>query len=114
MADSVKRISTVAVYCGSNEGKSPVFAEKAAGKLIERDQLISPHIPQRTVPLYVELGAYLAANSIGVVFGGSRCGLLGKMGDALVANGGRLTGIVPEFFTSEILQLLAWTFLLTP
>lgn len=110
MADSVKRISTVAVYCGSNEGKSPVFAEKAAGKLIER----SFHLPQRTVPLHVELGAYLAANSIGVVFGGSRCGLLGKMGDALVANGGRLTGIVPEFFTSEILQLLAWTFLLTP
>lgn len=35
------------------------------------------------------------------------------MGDALVANGGRLTGIVPEFFTSEN-SSVTWTFLLTP
>lgn len=64
--------------------------------------------------LHTELGAYLAANSIGVVFGGSRCGLLGKMGDALVANGGRLTGIVPEFFTSEILNHPAHSLSLKP
>ena len=64
--------------------------------------------------LHTELGAYLAANSIGVVFGGSRCGLLGKMGDALVANGGRLTGIVPEFFTSEILHHPAYSLSLKP
>ena len=41
MADSAKKIRTVAVYCGSNEGKSPVFAEKAAGKPFIHNQLVS-------------------------------------------------------------------------
>lgn len=50
-----------------------------------------------------ELGAYLATNCVAVVFGGSRFGLLGKMADAVVANGGCVTGIIPEFFTSELL-----------
>jgi len=31
MAEPEKRLKTVAVYCGANEGKSPMFAEKAAG-----------------------------------------------------------------------------------
>ena len=108
MVDSVK-IRTVAVYCGSNEGKSPVFAEKAAGKLLHDQLIFISHKKALMFYLHTELGAYLAANSIGVVFGGSRCGLLGKMGDALVANGGRLTGIVPEFFTSEILDHPAYS-----
>ena len=46
MADAVRKIRTVAVYCGSNEGKSPVFAEKAAGKPFNT-QSISFHLPQK-------------------------------------------------------------------
>ena len=42
----------------------------------------------------------LAAKQIRVVYGGSRFGLLGSMADAVVANGGGITGILPEFFTS--------------
>ena len=47
-----------------------------------------------------ELGQCLASKKIKVVFGGSKFGLLGKLGDAVVNNGGKITGIIPEFFTS--------------
>lgn len=50
---------------------------------------------------FAELGSYLAAKHIGIVYGGSRYGCLGKMADAAAANGGSVTAIVPEFFTSE-------------
>ncbi len=35
-----------------------------------------------------------------VVYGGSKFGLLGKMAEAVLSNGGSITGIIPEFFTS--------------
>ena len=37
-----------------------------------------------------------------MVYGGSRFGCLGKMADAVVAGGGKLTGILPPFFTGEL------------
>lgn len=40
-----------------------------------------------------------------MVYGGSRFGCLGKMADAVVAGGGKLTGILPPFFTSELKQM---------
>lgn len=57
-----------------------------------------------SLPLTItlELGAHLAAEGIAVVYGGSRFGCLGKMADAVVAGGGKLTGILPPFFTGEL------------
>ena len=46
------------------------------------------------------LGACLAKKQVSVVYGGSRFGLMGKMADSLLQNGGKITGIIPEFFTS--------------
>ena len=47
-----------------------------------------------------ELGRCLALKRIKVVFGGSKFGLLGKLADSVLTNGGQITGIVPEFFIS--------------
>ena len=51
--------------------------------------------------LAIELGACLASRGIKIVFGGSGLGLLGVMGNAAIAAGGKTLGIVPELFLSE-------------
>ncbi len=61
------------VYCGSNVGSSPVYAETAA-----------------------RLGASLAAREIGLVYGGGNVGLMGVLADAVLAGGGSVTGVIPE------------------
>ena len=38
---------------------------------------------------------------ISVVDGGSDFGLLGKMATAASSNGGRVTGVIPRFFTGK-------------
>ena len=67
-------IRNVCVYCGSSEGNDPRFAEAA-------DQL----------------GAALAAEGLGLVFGGGGDGLMGRVARAVIAGGGRVTGIIPKF-----------------
>ncbi|MFZ1491230.1 MAG: TIGR00730 family Rossman fold protein [Ilumatobacteraceae bacterium] len=63
----------LSVYCGSNVGSSPVYAETAA-----------------------RLGASLAAREIGLVYGGGNVGLMGVLADAVLAGGGSVTGVIPE------------------
>jgi len=60
------------VYCGSGVGKSPVYGEKAT-----------------------ELGTALAKSGHGVVYGGSKTGLMGKVADAVLAAGGEVIGVMP-------------------
>ena len=67
-------IKNVCVYCGSSEGADPRFVEAAE-----------------------ELGAALAAAKIGLVFGGGQDGLMGRVARAVIAGGGRVTGIIPRF-----------------
>ena len=47
------------------------------------------------------LGSLLATASIDVVFGGGGIGLMGKLADAVLKNGGRITGIIPSFMKDE-------------
>lgn len=61
------------VYCGSNAGSSPVYAEVA-----------------------VQLGAAMAARRIGLVYGGGNVGLMGVLADATLAGGGEVIGVIPE------------------
>ena len=67
-------IKTVCVYCGSSEGSDPRFAEAAD-----------------------KLGGALAAAGLGLVFGGGEDGLMGRIARAVIAGGGRVTGIIPRF-----------------
>ena len=63
----------VAIYCGSQPGRKPVYIEKAK-----------------------ELGETLAKAKIGIVYGGSNVGLMGTVADAALAHYGRVIGIMPE------------------
>jgi uncharacterized protein (TIGR00730 family) len=50
-----------------------------------------------------ELGALVARRGIGLVYGGGRVGLMGELADAALANGGRVTGVIPVgLFTREV------------
>jgi hypothetical protein len=70
--DVTTAIRRLCVYCGSAEGADPRY-RAAAG----------------------ELGAGLAASGIELVYGGGRNGLMGRVADAVLAGGGRVTGIIP-------------------
>lgn len=70
----MSEIRKVCVYCGSGTGDDPVFMESA-----ER------------------LGALLAEAGIGLVYGGGNNGLMGKVARSVLARGGHVTGIIPEF-----------------
>jgi uncharacterized protein (TIGR00730 family) len=63
----------ICVFCGSNGGADPVFLE-TAGKV----------------------GEFLARENVELVFGGGRVGLMGRVADAVLANGGRVIGAIPE------------------
>jgi uncharacterized protein (TIGR00730 family) len=63
----------ICVYCGSSAGFDPVY--KAAA---------------------IELGAFLATQGIGLVYGGGNVGLMGALADAALAGGGEVIGIIPH------------------
>ena len=78
MAEHRARLETVCVYCGSSSGGDPRYEEAA-----------------RT------LGAAMAADGIGLVYGGGGRGLMGTLAHAVLDAGGRVAGIIPEFLTDH-------------
>mgnify|MGYP002870189591 CR=1 FL=1 len=60
----------IAVWCASETGTDPAFAEMAA-----------------------DLGRCIAERGCGLVYGGSRGGLMGTVADACLAAGGEVTGV---------------------
>jgi uncharacterized protein (TIGR00730 family) len=69
-------ISSVAVFCGSRPGFDPRFAAAAR-----------------------ELGTGLASAGIRLVYGGGRNGMMGALADAVLAAGGTVLGVIPNFLT---------------
>src|ERR1035437_2744476 len=47
------------------------------------------------------LGLLLARSHIDVVYGGGGIGLMGKIADAVLDNGGKITGVIPSFMVAE-------------
>lgn len=68
----------VCVYCGSGLGLNPAYKEAAR-----------------------ELGASLASNDIGLVYGGGSLGLMGEVARSTLEHGGRVTGIIPNFLVEK-------------
>ena len=64
----------VTVYLGANIGDSPSF-KKAT----------------------IALGQWIAKNGHTLVYGGSKMGLMGVLGDTVLENGGQAHGIMPQF-----------------
>lgn len=67
-------IRAVCVFCGSGPGSEASFIEAAR-----------------------DFGAILARNNITLVYGGGSLGLMGAVATSVLDNGGRVTGIIPEF-----------------
>ncbi|CAN5473513.1 TIGR00730 family Rossman fold protein [soil metagenome] len=64
----------VCVFCGSSSGQDPVYADAAR-----------------------ETGRLLALAGHTLVYGGGNVGLMGVIADAVLANGGKVTGVIPDF-----------------
>jgi uncharacterized protein (TIGR00730 family) len=67
-------MKSILVYCGANSGKNPAFKEAAEA-----------------------LGARFAKDNIRLVYGAGSVGLMGVVADAVLANGGQVTGVIPDF-----------------
>ena len=70
----MSEIKTVCVYCGSSAGVEPALMEAANA-----------------------FGAAMAAAGLGLVYGGGNNGLMGATAQGVLAGGGRVTGIIPDF-----------------
>jgi uncharacterized protein (TIGR00730 family) len=75
-------IRNICVYCGSNAGTDPSFAQAAA-----------------------TLGKTLAQQGIGLVYGGGQSGLMGVVASAVLEYGGYVTGIIPSFLKERELMM---------
>jgi len=69
---------SVCVYCGSNAGSKPAYAERA-----------------------MALGHRLAKDGLALVYGGGNVGLMGIVADAVLEAGGEVVGVIPG-------QLVEW------
>lgn len=61
----------------------------------------SGKIDQRYLHAAADLGRLLAFNNINVIFGGGGIGLMGALADAVIENGGSITGVIPSFMNDE-------------
>jgi uncharacterized protein (TIGR00730 family) len=75
---SSRLVRNICVYCGSSKGADPVY-EAAARKL----------------------GEAVARAGIGLVFGGGGTGLMGVIASSVLTNGGKVTGIIPDFLVGR-------------
>jgi uncharacterized protein (TIGR00730 family) len=48
-----------------------------------------------------KLGTLLAEAGMEVIYGGGGIGLMGKLADAVLKGGGKITGVIPEFMRAE-------------
>ena len=69
---------SIAVYCGSSAGTNPLYVAPAQA-----------------------LGAALAAQGLTLVYGGGRVGLMGTIADAVLAHGGQVVGVIPDFLAHK-------------
>lgn len=71
----------ITVYLGANPGNDPAFAPAAR-----------------------ELGGWIGKSGNALIYGGSKSGLMGELADAVLAAGGRVTGVEPSFFIEAEFQ----------
>jgi uncharacterized protein (TIGR00730 family) len=65
---------SIVVYCASSLGVNPIYNQVAT-----------------------ELGEKMAARNIRLIYGGGGFGLMGNVADAVLQNGGEVTGVIPNF-----------------
>jgi uncharacterized protein (TIGR00730 family) len=76
------KLQSICVYCGSGFGTDPAFVEAARA-----------------------LGRDMARSGVSLVYGGGNVGLMGAIARAVLDEGGRVTGIIPEFLKARELMI---------
>ena len=71
-------LKRLCVFCGSSLGSRPEYARAAR-----------------------DLGRALADRNIGLVYGGARVGIMGELADSVLAAGGSVTGVIPQFLMDK-------------
>ena len=71
----------ITVYLGANDGNDPLYLEEVC-----------------------RLGRWIGSSGHTLVYGGSASGLMGVLADSVLAAGGEVTGVEPEFFVKGELQ----------
>jgi uncharacterized protein (TIGR00730 family) len=61
----------------------------------------SSRINKKYVQAAAELGSLLARSGMNVIYGGGGIGLMGVLADAVIENGGSITGVIPSFMNEE-------------
>ena len=64
---------SIGIFCGANTGLDPVYSEASAA-----------------------LGKLMAEQTISLVYGGGNVGLMGVIADAVLENGGKAIGVIPQ------------------
>ena len=77
-ATLISPIRSICVYCGSGKGNNPAYAAAAE-----------------------TLGRSMAKEGIALVYGGGGLGLMGEVARAVLAGGGHVTGIIPQFLSEK-------------
>ncbi len=68
----------ISVYCGSNTGKRPAFAEAAR-----------------------DLGGVLVRHEIELVYGGADKGIMGILANTVLDSGGKVHGVIPQMLIEK-------------
>lgn len=79
---NMAELKSICVYCGSNTGTDPDYAAAARA-----------------------LGEAMAANRVRLVYGGGSVGLMGILARTVLAAGGEVTGIIPQFLKDREVML---------
>jgi len=66
-------MQSICVFCGSNAGNSPIYAEAARA-----------------------LARAIASRGVRIVYGGGNVGLMGVIAEAVLAAGAQVTGVIPH------------------
>ena len=65
----------ITVYLGANGGNDPKLKDAVR-----------------------ELGTWIGKSGNSLVYGGSKCGLMGELAESVLLAGGEVTGVEPQFF----------------
>ena len=74
----MKKISSIAVYCGSSAGNNHLYFEEAEN-----------------------IGKFLANNKIKLIYGGGNLGLMGAVSGAALKNGGEVMGVITSHLVNK-------------
>ncbi|MFA7617148.1 MAG: TIGR00730 family Rossman fold protein [Moheibacter sp.] len=71
-------MKNICVFCASGIGKDPMYGTAA-----------------------FELGSKLAEIEIGVVYGGAKVGVMGRLAEGVLSKNGKIVGIIPDFLKKK-------------